>query len=818
MSGSVAVIIDPLPTAYTVTGGGTYCAGGAGFHIGLSASNVGVDYTLYNGFTAVATLSGVGASLDFGTQTAAGVYTITGVNTTTHCENQMGNSVTIVVNPLPTAYDVIGGGQYCSGGTGVEVKIVRSDLGIRYQLYNGTSAIGGMIDGTGDTINFGLQTLGGSFTVVATDTTTLCTNNMTGGATVMVNPLPTRFNVTGGGAYCASSAGLHVGLSGSNVGTSYQLYNGTSMVGGIVAGSGSPLDFGILTDTGSYTVTATNDTTGCNRNMTGSVHISINPLPTVFTVTGGGNSCATGTGVHIGLSGSQVGVNYRLFLGTTAVGSAVAGSGLPVDFGLHTVGGSYTVVATDATTSCTSNMAASATITVIAAPAAFNVIGGGRYCTGSAGLDVSLDGSVIGVDYQLYAGTTAIGSPVAGTGDTISFGIQTITGVYTVVATNAVPVSCSSNMSGSVTVTEVNLVTPSVTISTSPGTDVCQGTAVTFGATATNQGSSPVYEWTVNGGAIAGTGTSYNYTPLNADVVAVKLRSNAECATPDTAISSVTMNVTTNQLPTIAILAHPGTQVCQGSTVNFTDTVTYGGTAPSFTWLVNGSIVGSGRTFSYIPANGDVVSKVLNSNYTCRLATTVYSNDIVMNVAAPVVPSVSIVEKPGPLVAPGKSDTLTAVVTNGGTAPLFQWTLNGGIVPGATNASFIKNNFTNHDSVSVRVTRNDACGLSTFNSVIINVGLLNVVNVADANSDIHVMPNPTKGEFTVKGTLGVTYDAEVSLEITDVLGQVIYRNKVIAQNGAINERVKMGNVANGMYLLNLRSDAGNKVFHIVLEQ
>lgn len=37
--------------------------------------------------------------------------------------------------------------------------------------------------------------------------------------------------------------------------------------------------------------------------MTGSVNISIDPLPVVYAITGGGGYCAGGTGVHIGLSG-----------------------------------------------------------------------------------------------------------------------------------------------------------------------------------------------------------------------------------------------------------------------------------------------------------------------------------------------------------------------------------------------------------------------------------------------------------------------------------------------------------------------------------
>ena len=58
-------------------------------------------------------------------------------------------------------------------------------------------------------------------TIVATG----CTATMSGTAVVLVNPLPTVFNVTGGGGYCATTTnGVPVGLNGSTIGVNYQLY------------------------------------------------------------------------------------------------------------------------------------------------------------------------------------------------------------------------------------------------------------------------------------------------------------------------------------------------------------------------------------------------------------------------------------------------------------------------------------------------------------------------------------------------------------------------------------------------------------------
>ncbi len=65
----------------------------------------------------------------------------------------------------------------------------------------------------------------------------------------------------------------------------------------------------------------------------------------------------------------------------------------------------------------------------------FNVTGGGTYFAGSIGVAIGLDGSQSAASYQLQLGRSSIGPAVVGTGSAISFGYQTVTGTYTVVAT-----------------------------------------------------------------------------------------------------------------------------------------------------------------------------------------------------------------------------------------------------------------------------------------------------------------------------------------------------------------------------------------------
>jgi len=61
--------------------------------------------------------------------------------------------------------------------------------------------------------------------------------------------------------------------------------------------------------------------------------------------------------------------------------------------------------------------------------------GGGYYCPGDPGVDVSMFGTDVGVDYLLYT-NGVYSKTVSGTGSSVSFGLQTAVGDYTAVASN----------------------------------------------------------------------------------------------------------------------------------------------------------------------------------------------------------------------------------------------------------------------------------------------------------------------------------------------------------------------------------------------
>ena len=255
-----------------------------------------------------------------------------------------------------------------------------------------------------------------------------------------------------------------------------------------------------------------------------------------------------------------------------------------------------------------------------------------------------------------------------------------------------VRVDCKSDWTGAANTDALEMtvtipVTPSVAI-TADFPQVCAGENVTFTATTANEGTSPAYQWKVNG-ANSGTSTSvFSYIPLNGDQVTCLLTSSMTCTT-NNPVNSNTITMIVNPIVPIGVtISSSANTVCAGTTVTFTAFPVNGGSTPAYQWKVNGANVGSNSTgFTYTPVNGDIVFCVLtSSNNLCTLNNPATSNPITM-VVNPLLPvSVTISPTANPICT-GNPVTLTATPINGGFIPVFQWTVNG-INIGTNNSVF----------------------------------------------------------------------------------------------------------------------------------
>ncbi|HNY01112.1 MAG TPA: Omp28-related outer membrane protein [Bacteroidales bacterium] len=100
-SSDLAITVSPGPTAYSLTGGGGYCAtGGTGSPVGLSGSQTATSYTLYlNNVATTTVVPGTGSALSFGSQTVAGTYTAMAATTSGGCTNTMTGTAVVTVDP-----------------------------------------------------------------------------------------------------------------------------------------------------------------------------------------------------------------------------------------------------------------------------------------------------------------------------------------------------------------------------------------------------------------------------------------------------------------------------------------------------------------------------------------------------------------------------------------------------------------------------------------------------------------------------------------------------------------------------------------------
>ncbi len=305
-------------------------------------------------------------------------------------------------------------------------------------------------------------------------------------------------------------------------------------------------------------------------------------------------------------------------------------------------------------------------------------------------------------------GTNVGGNSATYTTNTLTNG-QIVTCVMT---SSQSCVTSSTATSNAITMSITTNVTPTVSIAANT-TNFCAGTSVTFTATPTNGGTAPSYQWKVNGANVGGNSSTYTTTALtNGQIVSCVMTSNLTCVTSATATSN-SITVTVNPLVTPAVsITTPTTSICAGASVTFTATPTNGGT-PSYQWKVNGSNVGgNSATFtSTTLANNDIVTCVMISTANCASPTTATSNSITMQVNTMSAPAIAIVANKTSICS-GDSVIFTATPTNGGTAPSYQWKVNGTNV-GGNSATFATNTLTNGQTVTCVLTSNSACATNT---------------------------------------------------------------------------------------------------------
>ena len=272
--------------------------------------------------------------------------------------------------------------------------------------------------------------------------------------------------------------------------------------------------------------------------------------PTAYTVTGGGNYCVGGSGVPVGLSGSEIGVTYQLKRNSVATGAALSGTGSPISFGNQLLAGTYIVEATRTIGLCTSNMTGSVSVTIPSnVTPAFNAVV--PICSGAA----------------LNALPTVSLNNISGSWSPALNNTATTT--YTFTPNTG---QCATTTTLSITVN------PNVTPTFTAVSPICSGTVLSALPTTSNNG--------INGSwspALDNTQTTtYTFTPAN-----------GVCAT------NATMTITVN--PNVAPTFTAVSPICSGASLSALPTTSNNGISGSWTPALDNTQT---TTYTFTPANG----------------------------------------------------------------------------------------------------------------------------------------------------------------------------------------------------------------------
>ncbi|NQV01373.1 MAG: hypothetical protein HQ542_01915, partial [Bacteroidia bacterium] len=161
----------------------------------------------------------------------------------------------------------------------------------------------------------------------------------------------------------------------------------------------------------------------------------------------------------------------------------------------------------------------------------------------------------------------------------------------------------------------------------------CEGDSVTFSANTINGGSSPDYQWQLNGMNVGINSSDFTYIPMLNDQITCILTSSEPCTYSNPVSSIPVIMEVLSLLPVSITILASSNPVCGGIPITLTGASINGGSTPVYQWQVNGINTGTNNSvFTYTPADGDVVTCILTSNAECITNNPATSNSITMSV------------------------------------------------------------------------------------------------------------------------------------------------------------------------------------------
>ncbi|MBA0885098.1 T9SS sorting signal type C domain-containing protein [Flavobacterium undicola] len=714
-------------TVYTFSGSATN-ASVSGLPAGLSSAvNVGAK---------TVTISGI--------PTASGTYTITTSGHTAPCTAAtisgtvtMNAASSIVLtsgtqNPTVCEGTAITNTVYTFAGSATNASVSGLPTGLSSVVNVGAKTV---------TIS-GIPTASGTYTIITSGHTTPCTATTISGTVTMnvasaivltsgtQNPTVCEGTAITNTVYTFAGSATNVSVSGLPAGLSSAVNVGAKTV----TISGTP------TAGGTYTITTSGHTAPCTA-ATISGAVTVNALPnnvingfSATTICAGGSPQLTFDAEDSAFS-APYSITYKndatLIQYTIAIPSSSAYSFAPADNPTSNTG--YTLISIS-NASCTTTTAgivdSGANLIVRPIPTA-TISGTTSVCVGDSSPNITFTNPqtvAVTVTYTINGGTNQTINIAATSFSNIAVA-TTVAGAFVYNLVSVVYQSnpnCSNALSGSATVTVNPNLPASVSISASPPGAICSGTSVTFTATPTNGGTTPSYQWKLNGVNVGSNSTTYaNAALANGDVVTCVMTSNATPCLTGSPATSNSSTITVNALPTAGLTSSDADNTfCAGTSVTFTAS---GGT--NYNFRVGGSSVQNSAIATYSTTaltNGQVVDVIVTNSSGC-IAT---SSGIANTVNALPTAGLTSSDADNTFCA-GTSVTFTA---SGGTN--YNFRVGGSSVQNSAIATYSTTALTNGQVVDVIVTNSSGC-------IATSSGIANTVNALPTAPTVGILIQPT---------------------------------------------------------------------------
>ena len=408
-----------------------------------------------------------------------------------------------------------------------------------------------------------------------------------------------------------------------------------------------------------------------NNNQIGKDYVAPPTTPLTAQITASANPVCGGASVTYSVATNATGATYQWYKNAALVTGATAAT-----YAYTPVNGDqiYCIVSTTSTAFSGSPKTSNTIMAVVDPNVMVSVsIAATPGTTVNAGTNVSFVATTVNPGsnptYEWKVGSTVQSNF---TGPTINY-MPVNNDVVTCKLTSNVACPTGNPATSSLTMTVQPALTVSIAASATP---VCGGSSTTYTATPVNATGSVTYQWKKNGTTNIGITNPLIYTAAAGEVITCTVSANGVTAT------SNSITVAATNAVSVSIAATPGTTVSAGTSVSFVATPVNPGTNPNYEWKVNGVIQsGTLATFSYTPANGDVVTCKLASNVACPTGNPATSS-VTMTVRPALTVSIAASATP---VCGGSSTTYTATPVNAIGSVTYQWKKNGTTNIGITN-------------------------------------------------------------------------------------------------------------------------------------